>query len=141
KPSCVAALLLALFIKPAFPQSATGTPVPLMNPGFDDDVLSCQLFDCYVPGITGWSVGPVSGTYKPGPAQYPLGVPSGPNVAGIGNLNSTGSILQATGVVLLPNTTYVFKLSIGQRADVPLNGYVASILAGNVVLASDSNAT
>jgi hypothetical protein len=120
-------------------EPATLISIPLLNPGFEDDVLSCAPGNCYAAGSTGWVVGPVSGTFKPGPAQYPSGVPEGTNVAGFGNFSSTGSILQTTGTVLRANTTYVLKLSIGQRADVPFTGYVASLMAGNVTLASDNS--
>jgi hypothetical protein len=113
--------------------------IPILNPGFETDVLTCAELPCYVPGITGWTFGPVSGTFKPGPAQYPNGVPRGVNVAGMGNANSTGSIEQTTWVPLEADRTYVLSMSIGQRADYPFTGYEASLVAGNVVLVSDSH--
>jgi hypothetical protein len=113
--------------------------IPVINPGFETDVQTCSGDPCYVAGITGWLAGPVSGTFRPGPLQYPAGVPGGLNVAGIGNFSSSGSIMQTTGVTLRPATTYVLKLSIGQRLDYSMTGYVASLMAGGFVLASDSS--
>jgi hypothetical protein len=89
--------------------------VPVINPGFEADVQTCSGEPCYVAGITGWLAGPVSGTFRPGPLQYPAGVPGGLNVAGIGNFSSSGSIMQTTGFTVRPETTYVLTLSIGQR--------------------------
>ena len=127
---------LTLYTAPA--QEATFA-IPVINPGFETDVQTCPAEPCYAAGITGWMVGPVSGTFRPGPLQYPIGIPGGLNVGAIGNFSSTGSIMQTTGVTLRADTTYVLKLSIGQRLDYPFTGYAVSLMAGGVVLASDSS--
>jgi hypothetical protein len=137
KPYLLLLLFWSLALYLASAQESTFA-IPVINPGFETDVQTCSGDPCYVAGITGWLVGPVSGTFRPGPLQYPAGVPGGLNVAGIGNFSSSGSIMQTTGVALRADTTYVLKLSIGQRLDYPLTGYVASLMAGGIVLASDN---
>jgi hypothetical protein len=49
--------------------------------------------------------------------------------------------LQTLGATVQANTTYVLKMSVGARADYVFTGYAASLLAGNVVLASGHKAT
>ena len=44
--------------------------------------------------------------------------------------------MQTLAATVQPNTTYTLKLSVGARADVVYTGYLASIMAGNVTLAS-----
>ena len=137
KPYLLCLLFGSLALCPAPAQESYA--IPVINPGFETDVLTCPTDPCYNAGITGWLVGPVSGTFRPGPLQYAAAIPGGSNVAGIGNSSASGSIMQTTGVTLRANTTYVLKLSIGQRLDYQLTGYVASLMAGGVVLASDSS--
>jgi hypothetical protein len=62
-------------------------------------------------------------------------------VAFIGNSYDTGSILQTLGATVQANTTYILTLSIGARADYPFTGYLAALMAGNVILASRNAAT
>jgi len=116
----------------------TAIQIPLLNPGFEEDVLGCGP-GCSEVSITGWLCGPSSGTFKPAAAQFPGGVPSGVNVAFVGNAYSTGSIMQVAPVHLSANNTYTLKLSIGHRADYAFTGYFAALMAGNVVLAYDSS--
>ncbi len=59
----------------------------------------------------------------------------------LGYTNTTGSMLQTLGDALEANTTYVLRISLGARADVPFTGYVAALMAGNVTLASDNKVT
>jgi len=86
-------------------------------------------------------VGPNTGVAKFSTVQYPAAPPAGSYVAYIGDSAYTGSILQTLGATLQANTLYTLKLSIGARADYPFTGYLAALLAGNVVLASSNAAT
>jgi hypothetical protein len=104
----------------------TATIIPIVNPGFEDDVLSCGAgFDCDASPLTGWLCGPDAGVFKPSTAQFPNGIPQGTNVAYLGrglNTVQTGSILQQVGATVKANTTYTLKLSVGARADVGFCG-------------------
>jgi hypothetical protein len=123
----------------------TATIIPIVNPGFEDDVLSCGAgFDCDASPLTGWLCGPDAGVFKPSTVQFPNGIPQGTNVAYLGrglNTIQTGSILQQVGASVRANTTYTLKLSVGARADVGFTGYSAALLAGNVTLAYDNTLT
>jgi hypothetical protein len=103
----------------------TAIPIPILNPGFEEDELFCSPGLCYQLGATGWIVGPQSGTFKPGTTQFPGGVPGGVNVGYADNVHSTGSFLQTLGALLRPNTTYTLTLSIGQRADLAMTVYTS----------------
>jgi len=121
--------------------------IPIVNPGFEADVLTCSAgVDCFqssvIPGwLPDWFNGGYSGTFKPGPAEYPLGIPGGVNVAYLGRSPSpfpiSGGIFQALSATLLPNTTYTLTLNVGARADEPFTGYVATLLAGGMPIAID----
>lgn len=127
----------------AFSQETT-ISIPILNPQFDMDVLPCSPGNlCYAPsaGITGWQFGPQTNVQKMSTVQYPNAPATGIYVATLGYSYATGSILQTLGDSLQANTTYVFKLSVGARADYPFTGYMASLLAGNVKLASSNSAT
>lgn len=123
-------------------QAATFS-IPIVNPLFIDDQLSCTAggLTCFAPGATGWLVGPQTGVELVSSAQYPFAPPEGFYVLAVGYTNVTGSVMQTLGDTLQANTTYVLKLKIGARADVPFTGYVASLMAGNFVLASNNSAT
>jgi hypothetical protein len=126
----------------------TAISIPILNPGFEDDVLACAggVVYCYEFSITGWLCGPSTSVFKPSTAQFPGGVPGGVNIAMIGGsyasgdvIAASGSILQTLGATVQANTTYVLRLSVGARADAAFAGYVAALMAGNVTLASDSS--
>jgi hypothetical protein len=74
-------------------------------------------------------------------AQYPFAPAEGLYVMAIGYTNTTGSMVQTLGATVDANTTYVPKISLGARADVPFTGYVAALMAGNITLASGNNVT
>jgi hypothetical protein len=138
-----ASLLVIAFVGTAFAQGSA-TSVHIANPGFETDELFCPPSnECTQFAVTGWSVGPLSGVYKPTTTQYPGGAPEGRNVAFIGGAANgtvaTGSISQTLRIALQANRTYTLRLSVGQRADYPLIGYVASLVAGDIPLASDSS--
>lgn len=126
----------------AFAQKTAAT-IPILNPGFEYDVLSCGAgVDCDVSPISAWLCGPDTGVFKPSTGQFPGGVPGGKNVAYLGrglNTVQTGSILQTVGATVAANTTYTLTLSVGARADIGFTGYSAMLLAGDVPLASDSS--
>jgi hypothetical protein len=85
--------------------------------------------------------GPQTGPEKVSTAQYPSAPTGGFYVMAVGYTNTTGSIMQTLGDTVEANTTYVLKISLGARADVPFTGYVAALMAGNVTLAYDNKVT
>jgi hypothetical protein len=116
--------------------------IPILNPKFEMDVLTCSPgTNCYQPAITGWVVGPNSGVQKMSTTQYPSAPPTGLYCAYVGGSPTSGSILQTLGVAVQANTTYILAVEVGARADNPFTGYTASLLAGNVLLASGHPAT
>jgi hypothetical protein len=123
-------------------ESSTPVAVPILNPNFDGDVLSCTVgAGCTSNAVTGWLCGPSTGLAKFSTVQYPAAPPDGIYVAAIGGSYVTGSILQTLGANIQANTLYTLKLSVGARADYPFTGYLAALLAGNVTLASRNTAT
>jgi hypothetical protein len=133
-------LLLPLATLLSWTASAQTTKIPILNPNFDEDELSCVAgsLTCWVPSATGWVLGPQTGPEKVSTQQYPSAPPGGFYVMAIGYTNTTGSMLQTLGDTVQANTTYVLKIVLGARADVPFTGYVASLMAGNVTLAYDN---
>jgi hypothetical protein len=122
----------------------TTTAIPILNSQFDMNVLSCSPGNlCYAPsaGITGWQFGPETNVQKMSTVQYPDAPAAGLYVATLGYSYATGSILQTLGDAVQANTTYILKIKVGARADYPFTGYTASLLAGNVPLASSNRAT
>jgi hypothetical protein len=124
------------------------TQIPILNPQFTVDVLPCEPgYSCSFVGLTGWIVGPQSGIFKASTDQYPEAPSTGVYVAylgggcGTGTNCSTGSILQTLAATVQANTTYTLKVSVGARADAAFTGYNASLLAGNILLASGHKAT
>jgi len=117
--------------------------IPILNPLFIEDQLSCTAgaLTCWVPAAAGWLVGPQTGTEKVSTAQYPSAPAEGRYVMAIGYTNATGSMVQTLGTAVEANTTYVLKVTLGARADVPFTGYVAALMAGNVTLAYDNKVT
>lgn len=132
---------LALAVSWIASAQETTIPIPILNAGFEADVLVCAPgLNCYnseVPAwLPGWFNGADAGTIKPGPAQYPGGVPGGVNVA---FLQSEAGIFQTLGATLRANTKYTLRLWVGHRADEAFTGYVATLLAGSVAVASDDS--
>ena len=122
----------------------TTTTIAILNPQFDMDTLWCSPgYLCYAPvaGITGWQIGPETNVQKMSPVQYPDAPAEGIYVATLGWSYATGSILQTLGDSVQANTIYILKVRLGARADDPFTGYTASLLAGNVTLASSNRAT
>ena len=49
--------------------------------------------------------------------------------------------MQTLGATVQANTTYVLKLIVGARADIPFTGYLAALTAGSVTLSASNAAT
>lgn len=136
----LAMVVLAIAVLWIASAQETVTQIPILNPGFEEDVLACAGgSNCYAFSNTGWLCGPYTDVFKPSTVQFPGGVPGGVNVAAIGGAPVTGSILQTLGATVKANTIYTLTLSVGARADYAFTGYTASLMAGNVALASDSS--
>ena len=134
-------LLLSLAALSVWTASAQ-VNIPILNPKFEMDVLTCSPgANCFQYGITGWVTGPNTWSLKCSTTQFPSAPPTGLYVAAIGNSDSSGSILQTFGATVQANTTYILSAEVGARADYVFTGYVASLLAGNVTLASGHKAT
>jgi hypothetical protein len=130
--------LAALFMSVLSAQ--TPVSIPIINAIFQDDTLDCSP-GCSYANLTGWVVGPQTGVFKASTAQYPSAPASGLYVAYLGNTDATGSILQTLSATVQANTTYTLTLGVGARADSPFTGYLASLMAGNVTVASSNKAT
>src|SRR5580700_7965316 len=51
---------------------AQDVPIPVLNPKFETDVLTCSPgSNCNQYGITGWTTGPGTGVFKASTTQYP----------------------------------------------------------------------
>jgi hypothetical protein len=133
---------VAALITIASASAQVPTSIPVLNPVFDEDQLSCSPGgNCYDSSITGWLVGPATGVLKASTTQYKIAPAQGLYVASLGNSSVTGSILQTTGNTLQANVTYTLKVTVGARADYPFTGYEAALMAGNVIVASGNKAT
>lgn len=126
-----AALLLA-------PVAGAQTPIPILNPGFEDAKLIDGVFNFTIPGWTIALVGPEAGSWNPSVFSYPAGVPEGDHVA-YSNHPASGVISQLLPAVLVPGTTYDLSVWVGRRADFTFGGYLIELLAGGTVVASESN--
>ena len=71
--------------------------------------------------------------------KYPGAPAGGIYVAYIGGPQATGSMTQMLGATVQANTTYTLTIKIGARNDEVFTGYVASLVAGNVTLASGNS--
>jgi len=115
---------------------AWAVPIAIVNPGFEQDSLSPGV---YIFSITGWAggsaVAPQAGTWAPGAFYYPSGVPEGKNVA----FNKGTTISQVLGATLQADTLYILSVDVGHRADEPFPGYAVELLAGGILLASESS--
>jgi hypothetical protein len=122
------------------------TQISIVNANFEDLNLPCAPSgNCYEEYIPGWAPEWFNnggyGTFKPGPAQFPDGVPGGLNVGYIGSSELIpGGIYQTLSARLQANTTYTLQLIIGQRIDEAYTGYVATILAGGIPMVSGGTA-
>jgi len=139
---------------------AQSANIPILNPSFEADVLNCTagascVLQNQVPSgwtesttapagaPSGFSGGGFYGVYKPGPVQYPAGVPDGVNVAYMQTGVYSVSLTQTLTSVLQANDTYTLTFYVGQRADASTlnpalgcSGFNASLMAGGIVLNS-----
>ena len=139
--ACVLVASACAQTPPAVQEPGSSYDIPILNAYFADDVLFCDAgAACFSSGVTGWICGALTGIFKPGSAQYPTGIPNGTNVVAVGSSLVTGSIVQTTGYTLSANTTYALTVTLGARADAAFTGYKVSLMAGNVVIASDGSA-
>ena len=122
--------------------AAAQTPIAIANPLFVDDEVECANgISCATFGISGWICGPNTGIQLFYATQYPSTLRPF-NAAFIGStLGTSGSIFQTLGATVASNTTYTLKVRVGARADYPFTGYRATLLAGNVLLATGNSAT
>ena len=66
-------------------ENATPVSIPILNPNFRADDMSCTPgANCYENSATGWLCGPSAGVAKFSTAQYPAAPPDGIYVASIG---------------------------------------------------------
>jgi len=121
---------------------AQGQAIPIVNAGFENDVLNCsggpQCFQWVIPG---WTLSGQGATWKPstGPGgEFPGGIPEGSNIAALGNASGPGVIIQDLGFAPSANTTYTLTVSVGQRADFPFTAYAVELLVGTTSVASDT---
>lgn len=116
------------------------TQIPIFNAGFEALKLNCEPGGgCWNGHVPGWSPDWFNnggyGTFKPGPDQFPGGVPGGANCGYVGANSSPGGVFQLLDATLQANTTYILRVSIGHRADEVFAGYVASLMAGSIQIA------
>lgn len=116
-------------------------PIAINNPGFETGVLdNAGAKGPYGFTIPDWTGGtgptpPVAGVYRPiATISIP---PEGENVA----FTNGPTIAQVLADVLSPYNTYALTVQVGERTDRPSTGYLVELLAGGVVLASDSGVT
>ena len=137
--------LLAMIILTAGAASrlAWGVEVPIVNPGFEQVVLPCAPAPtCFARTASGWTGSGIFSTFKPSTGAggiYPGGLPEGVNVGSLGDPSGDGSLVQTLTAALQPSTTYTLVFSVGSRADFLFSGYTVELLAGSLVLASDSS--
>jgi hypothetical protein len=115
--------------------------ITVLNPGFESLVLAGPggPGNFAFGNIPSWNVTGQTATFKPGPTEFPGGVPEGVNVAAVGNGGGISAISQTLAATLQANMTYTLTVDVGQRLDFPLNGYTIQLMAGAVTLASDSS--
>jgi hypothetical protein len=133
---CVLSLAVILYGQPIQASSLI-----VLNPGFEDLVLpgpgSGSNYSLY--NIPSWNLTGEAGTWKPGPLQFPSGVPEGDNVAALGNTIGGGVISQILSATLQANTNYTLMVDVGQRLDYALVSYTVELIANGVTLSSDSS--
>jgi len=141
-----------LLLTAALATGASASVIPIVNAGFETDVLACAAgttcaTDDTVTSWTGSTADPKGfadgingagsfGVFKPGSVQYPGGIPGGSNIAYLYGTTYSPSISQVLSASLLANDTYTLTVWIGQRTDTNTgcNGFNAALEAGGVVL-------
>lgn len=115
--------------------------VPIVNPGFEDDL---QDPGDYVYFANGWIAVGDAGTFNPHGAAYPPDgdAPLGNNVGFVqaGWVHPAGSLEQKLTTLVQGDYEYELNALIGRRVDNPLlpwQGYVMALYAGSNLLAVD----
>lgn len=118
-------------------------PVTILDPSFETQTpadggwVSDPTRGPYVTTINAWDQSGSTGIFQPTAVPYPAGLPAG-NGVNVAWINS-GSISQTLGAVVLADHTYTLSVDIGQRADTSDISYQVELLAGGVVIASDTD--
>jgi hypothetical protein len=107
--------------------------IPIANASFEVTVVGLGGTSTLIPG---WTQIGTSSTYGPTATQFPGGVPNGSNVAAV---DYGASISQTLAATLTAGIQYALVVSVGQRADYSLSGYLISFDAGGNLLASVSS--
>jgi hypothetical protein len=110
-----------------------GTAISITNPGFEADVIPVGTTS---NTITGWTASGSASTFHPGPAQFSGGAAEGSNVLAVDN---GVMVMQTLSATLQPDFEYTLVVEVGQRADYGLSGFLISLDAGGVLLASSSS--
>jgi len=126
-------ILLALGLLIGF--GAQAASIPVINPGFETDLLADGNFQL---GASGWTV-TAGGTWNPTTSEYPGGTPEGSNTAFLGLINlgfSTGILQQTTGTTFQNGQTYRLTVDVGDRADLSLSTFRVGLWADGVLVST-----
>ena len=139
---------------------AQAANIPILNFSFEADVLNCtagascvlqnqapngwtESTNAPAGAPSGFAGGGFYGVYKPGPVQYPAGVPDGVNVAYVQTGVYSVSLTQTLTSVLQVNDTYTLSFYVGERADASTlnpalgcSGFNVSLMAGGNILST-----
>ena len=118
-------------------QWAAAAPIPVVNPGFEADVLGDGVSTFGF--AAGWTIigAGIAGPFNPAVGHYPGQAPEGSNIA---FANNSEIISQTLAETLALNTTYTLQVEVGRRLDLgssPVN-YAVELRGGASVLASES---
>jgi hypothetical protein len=132
----------------------SASAINVNNAGFETDVLTCAAgVNCATDdSVSVWTASTADpkgfadgvngagsfGVFKPGPLQYPSGIPGGSNVGYLYGTTYSPSFSQVLSATLLANDTYTLTVWFGQRVDTNngCNGSNVALEAGGVVLNS-----
>ncbi len=128
------AVVLAALVCAANTTSA-GTPVAVVNPGFESPVVALCAFG---PPITGWTIQGDAGVWRPGAGMclnsYPNGPPEGQQIA----YTNGGPVTQMLTTTLAASTQYTLQVKVGRRLDCcQQTTYQVQLWAGNSMLFED----
>lgn len=128
--------LMFVLLMPVFSEAL---PVPIVNPGFENQVLTEGGWTSGVNSISGWNSYVAAGIWNPTDfVFFSTLVPEGNNVAFSNGDNITTQIVDYQ---LQPNTELTLSVDVGWRFDTPFPGYAIQLWANNNVLASSSAIT
>lgn len=125
----IKAATIFLAICTAFVCEASGTPITVLNAGFEDVVLADGASSGSVPSWT--EIG--GATLNPTIAKFPAEAPEGQNVA----FGNSATISQTVGS--LAYGTYVLSVKIGDPLDMGFGGYSINLRRGTTFLVTASS--